>query len=72
MDLYTWYLFLESERRDYLTIAFCSYDEEVAIKVRGEDKGKIVLINRDLEGDPAEFETVDISNSFSEFLEILY
>jgi len=75
-DLFEWYLLRDPEYKDYLTIAFCIYDEEIAIKVRGENKGKVVLmiINDDEHIEEFEDETeevsykiIDIADNFTEF-----
>ena len=75
-DLFEWYLLRDPKYKDYLTIAFCIYDEEIAIKVRGENKGKVVLmiINDDEHIEEFEDETeevsykiIDIADNFAEF-----
>ena len=70
-DLFTWYSLSLPEDKDYLTIAFCVDDEEIAIKVRGENIGKIVLINRDRNGENRICKTTDISKNFSDFLKMI-
>ena len=75
-DLFEWYMLRDPEYKDYLTIAFCVYDEEIAIKVRGENKGKVVLmiINDDEHIEEFEEETeevsykiIDIADNFKKF-----
>ena len=79
-DLFEWYLLRDPQYKDYLTIAFCIYEEEIAIKVKGEDKGKVVLmiINDDEHIDDFEEETEEISykiielaDNFTEFLKLI-
>ena len=71
-DLYNWYLLLDPEYKDYLTIAFCIYDEEIAIKVKGDHLGKVVLIVKsDYEEDESARTVYDISKNFSGFLKII-
>lgn len=70
-DLFTWYLLSEPEYKDYLTIAFCIYDEEIAIKVRGADQGKIVLIIRDTIDENRISKIIDVSKKFSDFLKMI-
>ena len=47
-DLYKWYAFADDERIEYLTIAMGFGSEEVAIKVKGDNLGEIVLISLDI------------------------
>lgn len=70
-DLYEWYLLRDPMYKDYLTIAFCIYDEEIAIKVKGEDKGKIVLLIGEDETEEVEYNIIEIANNFTEFLNII-
>ena len=70
-DLYEWYLLRDPKYKDYLTIAFCIYDEEIAIKVKGEDKGKIVLLIGEDETEEVEYNIIEIANNFTEFLNII-
>lgn len=70
-DLFTWYLLLEPEFKDYLTIAFCINDEEIAIKVRGADKGKIVLIMRVATEEDRALKIIDIAVDFPEFFKMI-
>ena len=74
--LFEWYLLRDPKYKDYLTVAFCIYDEEIAIKVSGENKGKVVLmiINDDEHIEEFEDETeevsykiIDIADNFTEF-----
>ena len=71
-DLRTWYLLLEPEQKDYLTIAFCIYDEEIAIKVKGDELGKVVLILRSHDDDQEDATKIyDIAENFSDFLKMI-
>ena len=71
-DLRTWYLLLEPEQKDYLTIAFCIYDEEIAIKVKGDELGKVVLILRPHDDDTDDaIKIYEIAESFSDFLKMI-
>lgn len=70
-DLFDWHLLKESEWKDYLTIAFCIYDEEIAIKVRGNDKGKIVLITPEHFDDDCPREIIEIADNFTDFLNMI-
>lgn len=63
-DLYLWYMFADDSRLDYLTIAMGFGNEEIAIKVKGKDLGRVVLIDKINE------ENIRIRlmyNTFSEF-----
>ena len=69
-DLFTWYLLLEPPYKEYLTIAFCIYDEEIAIKVKGDELGKVVLIVKS-DDDESTRKVYDVSPTFSEFLKMI-
>ena len=72
LDLYKWYLLSELNFQDYLTIAFCEYDEEIAIKVKGDELGKVVLIvYSDYDENESGRTVYDISKNFSDFLKII-
>ena len=45
-DLLSWYSYSEAERVDYLTIAMGYGNEEIAIKVKGNDVGGIYYIDQ--------------------------
>ena len=66
-DLYDWYLLRVPEYKDYLTIAFCIYEEEIAIKVRGENKGKVVLMIGEDETEEISYDIIDLADNFTEF-----
>ncbi len=70
-DLYDWYLLRDPKYKDYLTIAFCIYDEEIAIKVKGEDKGKIVLLIGEDETEEVTYNIIDVADNFAEFLDMI-
>lgn len=45
-DVQRWYFYAEEERKDYLTIAMGYGNEEIAIKVKGDDIGGIYYIDQ--------------------------
>lgn len=61
-DIHGWYGLADEEREDYLTIAMNIWQEEIAIKVRGEDIGGIYYINLE-SGDGI----VKLFDSFADF-----
>ena len=67
-DLYDWYLLAESVREDYLTVAMGFGNEEIAIKVKGNNLGEIVLIEQD---ENNEIIIKKICNNFIQFEKIL-
>jgi len=76
VGLFRWHCLRDLKYRDYLTIAFCEHDEELAIKIKGENKGKVVLmiINDDEHFEEFENETeedsykiIDVADNFTEF-----
>ena len=46
-DVCAWYFFGDEEREEFLTIALGCGDEEIAIKVKGENLGGIYLIRKE-------------------------
>ena len=71
-DLFDWYLLTDPKYKDYLTIAFCVYDEQIAIKVRGADKGKVVLLIEEDETEEVTFQIIDVASNFSEFISKIF
>lgn len=67
-DLYDWYLFADSVREDYLTIAMGFGNEEIAIKVKGNNLGEVVLIEQN---ENNEIIIEKICNNFNQFEKIL-
>ena len=67
-DLYDWYLLAESVREDYLTVAMGFGNEEIAIKVKGNNLGEIVLIEQN---EDDEIIIKKICNNFNQFEKIL-
>lgn len=67
-DLYKWYLVSSVEREEYLTFAMGFGNEEIAIKVKGNNLGTIVLIA------PNQDDVIVIQkmcNDFNEFKKLL-
>ena len=62
-----WYVFNKEQLTDYLIFAFGGFNDEFAIKVKGEDIGKIYHI----ESNEDEKEIEYICESFNRFVEIL-
>jgi len=67
-DLYKWYAFANEERKEYLTIAMGFGHEEIAIKVKGDNLGEIVLISPD---NNEKVKIQKLCDDFKSFLEIL-
>lgn len=67
-DLYKWFAFADEERKEYLTIAMGFGNEEIAIKVKGDNLGEIVLISPD---NNRKVKVQKICDDFKSFLNIL-
>ena len=70
-DLFNWYLLRVPEYKDYLTIAFCIYDEQIAIKVKGENRGKVVLMMEEDETEDISYKIIDVADNFLDFLKMI-
>ena len=70
-DLFSWHSLRVPKYKDYLTIAFCIYDEEIAIKVKGENAGKVVLMLPNNDAEEVTYKIVGIADNFAKFLDMI-
>ena len=66
-SLLMWYVFNKEQLADYLIFAFGGFNDEFAIKAKGEDIGKIYHIETNEDEQEIEY----ICESFNRFIEIL-